>query len=206
MIKFPTSTVVDRILPKEAFYKHLNLSNDLKEKFISDVKRIRLENSLTANTLHLKPGTEIEEILIISIELKKKDFNNKIIETIARQNKHKIVFLLRFEDQAQLALYYSKLYKTTWETMEKVELEGRGFNLDEIWNSLIEQIAIQEESILICNVPIEERLKQQEANLKLQKEIEKLEKMARSEKQPKKKFELAMKVQHLIKELNNQSN
>lgn len=47
MIDFPTATAVHRRLPKEAFYKHLPLTKALKAKFVSDVERIVVENSLT---------------------------------------------------------------------------------------------------------------------------------------------------------------
>ena len=53
MIDFPTATVVHRRMPKEAFYKHLAITKMLKEKFVSDVDRIFVENSLTKDNLNL---------------------------------------------------------------------------------------------------------------------------------------------------------
>lgn len=47
MIDFPAATVVHRRMPKEAFYKRLPLTKVLREKFISDVDKIFVENSLT---------------------------------------------------------------------------------------------------------------------------------------------------------------
>ena len=43
MMNFPTATTVRKRLPKEAFYRHLALTNALKEKFVSDVDRIMVE-------------------------------------------------------------------------------------------------------------------------------------------------------------------
>lgn len=203
MIRFPGSSVVGRILPKEAFYKRLNLSADLKDKFVSDIRRITIENSLTETTLHLKPGTEVIEILVLALDLKKQAVDDRIIENIARQNKHKILFWLRFEDQGQLALCLNKLYKTEWQLLEAMHLETKGFTMDEVWSGYVEQIALTEESEhLTKEAPIVYRLRRQEDILKLKKNIEQLEKAARAEKQPKKKFELAMEVQQLKKELN----
>lgn len=203
MIQFPKSTAIGRILPKEAFYKRLTLSNELKERFVSDVRRITLENSLTSNSLHLEAKAEIDEILVLAIDLKKQEFDYRIVESIARHNVHKIIFVLRFEQQAQLALYYSKLYKTFWEPISDLNLEAKGFTLDEIWSRFIEQIALHKNPELqnVDTTNIDDRLKKQEAFEKLEKEIEKTEKLARAEKQPKKKFELAMKVQQLKKNL-----
>jgi hypothetical protein len=202
MIRFPGGSAVGRNLPKEAFYKRLNLSADLKDKFVSDIRRIVVENSLTDSTLHLKSGENVIEILILALDLKKQEVDNRILENIARQNKHKILFWLRFERQGQLALYLNKLYKTDWQPLEAMQLETKGFTLDEIWDSYLEQIALTDESgLALKEAPVIYRLRRREDTLKLKKNIEQLEKAAREEKQPKKKFELAMQVQQLKKEL-----
>ena len=202
MINFPGGSSVGRILPKEAFYQRLNLSADLKVKFISDIRRITVENSLTENTLHLKPGADVNEILVLALDLKKQDGDGHILEAIARQNPHKILFWLRFEKQGQLALYLNKLYKTEWQPIEAMQLETKGFTLDEVWDGYVEQIALSEESEqVIKEIPVAYRLKRQEDMLELNRKIEQLEKAARIEKQPKKKFELVMHVHQLKQEL-----
>jgi len=191
MIQFPSATAVGRVMPKEAFYKHLTLSSDLKEKFVTDVKRITISNSFTAATLNLNEGTQVSEILVLTIELKKQQFDGHIVENIARQNPHKLLFLLRFEDKAQLAVYYAKLYTTAWILYEDITLTAKGFTLDAVWQGFLEQIALQDG--LTKHNPdedIDTKLQRQEMILKLQKEIEKLEKRTQSELQPKKKFEL----------------
>jgi len=92
MIDFPAATVVHRRMPKEAFYKRLPLTKVLREKFISDVDKIFVENSLTKDNLNLTEESESKEILLLSIFLKKQDFDAKIIETIAKHNPHKLIF------------------------------------------------------------------------------------------------------------------
>ena len=202
MIQFPSATAVGRILPKEAFYKRLPLSTELKEKFVTDVKRITLANSLTAATLNLMQGTEISEILVLVIDLKKQEFDGRIIENIARQNKHQLVFLLRYEGSAKLAVYYRKLYTTEWAPLDDLKLAATGFTLDDVWNGFLEQIAFTKDIVHSdSGENINERLARQDAILKLQKEIDKQEKLARSEKQPKKKFELYQQLQEKKLEL-----
>ncbi|PHJ37536.1 hypothetical protein P378_14725 [Desulforamulus profundi] len=202
MLSFPSTAVVGRIMPKEAFYKRLTLSSEVREKFVSDVKRIVLEYKLAPDTLNVEKGGEIAEILVLSIELKKQDLDYRIIENIARQNAHKLLFLLKFQDQGQLALYYSKLYKTQWLPLADLELAVKGLNLDNIWEGFIEQIALQEEIVPATGgLTIEEKLKKQETILKLQKEVDKLERLSRNEKQPKKRFELYTKLQSMKKKL-----
>lgn len=202
MIDFPTATIVHRRIPKEAFYKHVPLAKTIKERFISDVERLFVENSLTKDNLNLAVDAQIKEILVLSILLKKQEFDAKIIEVIARQNPHRLVFLLMYEGKCQLALYHSKLYRTPWIPNDEMQLRIKGFSLDEIWNTLIEQIALYEErAITAAGAPIEDRLALQEEIVKLEKQIEKTEAAAWREQQPKKQFEIYMRLQDYKKKL-----
>ena len=196
MITFPRSTVIHRRIPKEAFYKRLPLSSAVKESFVSDIDSIFVENSLTRENLNLTEAAKVKEILLLSVWLKKQNYDRRLIEAIARQNPHKLVFLLCYGEQRQLALYHSKLYRTQWMTEDKVKLEANGFSLEEIWNVLIQQIGLYEERAeFVDQLSIDERLALQEKILKLEKQIEKTEAAAWKERQPKKRFELYTKVQ-----------
>ena len=202
MIEFPAATAVHRRLPKEAFYKHLPLTKILKGKFVSDVDRIVVENSFTKENLNLASGAEIKEIMLLSISLKNQEFDGKVIEAIARQNPHKLVFLLSFEDQQQLAVYHNKLYRTLWMDHDEIALKLQGYSLDEIWDSFIEQIALYEERAEeTADLSIEDRLEIQDQILKLEKQIDKTENAMWKEQQPKKKFELHTRLREYQKKL-----
>ena len=202
MIEFPAATAVHRRLPKEAFYKHLPLTKILKEKFVSDVDRIVVENSFTKENLNLASDAEIKEIMLLSISLKNQEFDGNVIESIARQNPHKLVFLLSFESQQQLAVYYNKLYRTLWMDHDEIALKLQGYSLDEIWNSFIEQIDLYEERAKQTeDLSIEDRLAIQDQILKLEKQIDKTENTMWKEQQPKKKFELHTRLREYQKKL-----
>ena len=202
MIEFPAATAVHRRLPKEAFYKHLPLTKILKEKFVSDVDRIVVENSFTKENLNLASDAEIKEIMLLSISLKNQEFDGKVIEAIARQNPHKLVFLLSFENQQQLAVYHNKLYRTLWMAHDEIALKLQGYSLDEIWDSFIEQIALYEERAEeTADLSIEDRLEIQDQILKLEKQIDKTENAMWKEQQPKKKFELHTRLREYQKKL-----
>jgi hypothetical protein len=202
MIDFPTATAVHRRLPKEAFYKHLPLTQVLKDKFVSDVDRILVENSLTKDNLNLTADSGIGEILLLSITLKRQEFDGKVIEAIAQQNPHKLVFCLCYGDNRQLALYHGKLYRTQWVESTEVSLKLQGFALDEIWDNFVEQIALCEErSENLDALSVDERLARQEQILKLEKLVEKTEAAAWKEQQPKKRFDLYSRLREYQKKL-----
>lgn len=207
MIDFPASTIVRRRLPKEAFYKHLPLSAALKQKFVSDVDRITVENSLTKGNLNLEKDSEIREIMLLSISLKKQDFDGKIVEAIARQNPHKLIFLLKYEDSRQLAVYHSKLYRSEWMGTGELSLSLYGGSLDEIWDDLVRQIAVSSEAVLKQEgQTIDEQLKTQDEIDRLNTLIKRIEAAAWKEQQPKKKFELYTRLQEYKKQLEEITN
>ncbi len=202
MMEFPTATMVHKRIPKEAFYRHLPLTKALKEKFVSEVDKIVVENILTKENINLAADAGIKEILLLSISLKKQDLDGKVIEAIARQNAHHLVFLLIYEDSRQLALYHGKLYRTEWMDAAEIRLSPRGFSLDEIWASFVEQIALYDERAGNTGaLSVEERLALQERIVQLEKLIAKTETAAWKEQQPKKKFELHTRLRRYTQEL-----
>lgn len=207
MIEFPAATMVHRRIPKEAFYRHLSLTKGLKDKFVSDVDRIVVENSFTKENLNLSSDAEIKEIMLLSISLKKQEFDGKVIEAIARQNHHKLIFMLVFEDKRQLAVYHHKLYRTLWLDNDETVLNLQGYSLDAIWDSFIEQIALGEEQVEHkANLPVEERLVIQEQIQKLERQINKTKSAMWKEIQPKKKFELHTRLRDYQQKLENLKN
>lgn len=201
MIVFPSTAHVGRTLPKEAFYRQLELSHELKEKFVSDVRRIVVEYALTADSIHVDKSDELQEILILTIQLKKQEFDPKIVEAIARQNKHKLVFVLTYEEQEQLAIYSGRLYRTPWLHTDQVKLLLQGHTVSEIWDGFVEQIALADEAPAVAEMTIVERLLRQERMAKLQRDIDRLERTTRREIQPRKKFDMYQRLQTLKKEL-----
>ena len=114
MICFPSTAYVGRRMPKEAFYKQLSLAADVRQSFVSDVQRITMEYVLTPESIHVDICDDLKEILILELQMKGTDSDYRIIENIARQNQHKILFHLKYDTKEQLALYQGKLYKTDW--------------------------------------------------------------------------------------------
>ena len=199
MVQFPDGTAIHRKMSKEAFYRHLPLTTAVRNKFVSDIESIYVENSLSNESLNLETESEIHEILLLRLNLKKPECDNKIMEAIARQNPHKLVFLLVYQNQQQLGIYYKKLYRTPWG--DDITLTAHGFTLDEIWNGLIVQIALRDErGTPSATMSIDERLSRQERILKLEKQIARVEAAAWREKQSKKRFELYQKSESYKRE------
>lgn len=84
------------------------------------------------------------------------------------------------------------------ENAEDCKLTLKGLNLDDVWNNIVVQIG----SIDVAKGnSFEEQIAVDEKRAKVLKEIDRLEALARKEKQPKKKFELAQMINNLKTEL-----
>ena len=88
--------------------------------------------------------------------------------------------------------------QTVWMPTEKQKVDLKGLNLDTVWENIV--IAVGRVNIEKGNT-LDEQIEINDKKQKLEKEIARLEKQARAEKQPKKKFELVQRIKVLTNQL-----
>ncbi|MDD6672448.1 MAG: DUF4391 domain-containing protein [Eubacteriales bacterium] len=191
MYNLPEKTIMKKQLPKAAIYKKFNLNSSAKARFDSDISRMDIVGEISQATVSLPAGDSVSSIFVLQISLKKKDFDEKSITLISKLIKQKMIFVLEFENKAKLAVYYGKLFQTDWQDINDISIDIQGLNLDSAYQNMIIQIG----DIHIENDnSLDEQIIWDDKRAKLEKEISKLEKQARAEKQPKKKFEIVHKI------------
>ena len=117
--------------------------------------------------------------------------NKHSVSKLIPQN---ILMVLEHEEEAKLAVYHTKLIQTEWMPKSELSVELKGFDLDAVWENIIIQVGgIRMEQ----GHSLDEQIALDEKRAKIQKEIDRLEKLARAEKQPKKKFELVQEIRKL---------
>ena len=109
-----------------------------------------------------------------------------------------MVFALAYQDRVRLAVVHEKLFATDWEPLADALLPLMGFDMDKVWENIVMAIGSFE---VMEGVTIEEQITINGEKQKIIKQIETLEKKARSEKQPRRKFELFQRVRALKKHL-----
>lgn len=202
MVNLPDTTRLHRRVPKEAFYSNLQLSAGVKNAFVTDLDRVFIEYGLSKDGLNLSKDSDLEVFYIMRLELKKQDYDPRIVEAIARQNPHKLLFVLSFDQLACLAVYQGKLYSTEWSPEVELRLEAHGQSLREIWDNFIAQIALTgEHPGDVSGLSVEERLKRQESVRYLEKQIASLQGKIKKEKQLNKQVQLNTELKKLRKEL-----
>ena len=199
MLNLPKSTELHKPLPKAQIYRKFQLTNAQQTKFDEHISRIDIVNEISSRTIPaIQEGEKVKSIYVLSVILKTKDFDSKNIERIAKLIPQNLVFALQFEEEIQLAVFCEKLFTTEWMPETKASIELSGLNFDEVWENIIKKIEGGEWN---SSLTLKGNIELKEKKEKLQKEIERLEKLARKEVQPKKKFELVNQKRKLEEEL-----
>ncbi len=195
MLNLPTQTEINKSLPKNAIFQKLMLNAAQKESFDNDVSRIYISNEISERTINIAKGDAIDSIFVLLVHLKKKAYTDKNITMLSKMIERNIVYVLKFEEEYQLGVYHTKLIKSGWTASPALAIAG--LNLDAVWENIVKAIG----SIDIeQGNNLEQQITADEHRTKLLKQIEQLEKKARAEKQPKKKFELVQEIKRLQEE------
>lgn len=184
MLNLPKQTEVNKFLPKEKL--SAKLTPALKESLKNDVRRFTITHELSEASINMPKSECVSAVFVIEIALKGQKIDRQLIEAVAKQIPHKILFVLRRDDEAQLAVFHGRLYSREWISVSNLRIDIIGLNFDEVWENIVRQVAIPNSTLHTQNSTLSEALHL----AKLQTEIARLEKSARSEKQPKRKFEL----------------
>ena len=140
----------------------------------------------------------LSEQNICLVSLKRKEYDERTISMLFRLIDNNMILVLEYENESRVAIYHGKLIQTEWKPTESFSYALQGLDLDSVWNNLIIQIGnIKMDE----GNSIDEQLAVDEKRTKVLKEIERLEALARKEKQPKKKFELVQKITALKNEV-----
>ena len=211
MLGFPQTTEFNKRIPKQKFYENIDVSPALKRAFVEQIKLIHRRNKLAESTLNIAPGQAVTEIEVIEIKLTQPQLDEAVLRQIDKEIPYHILFVLSYGNKVQAwtgykeaaesgkkAFKVNKYYHTEWMLEDELILDIEGLNMDAVWDNFIIQVGGVE---LEQGNDLAEQIELDDRKVQLTKDIEKLEKQARSEKQPNKKFQLAQQVKALKKQL-----
>ena len=198
MLGLPKTTEMSKQLPKKAIYTKFQMNAAAKEKIDSDISRITIVNEIAPNKVNIPAGEDVKSFFVLLVSLKKKEYDEKTIATLSKLIPQNILFVLEYENESRLAIYHTKVMQTAWIPTEEQKIELKGLNLDTVWENIV--ITVGGVNIEKGNT-LDEQIEVNDKKQKLEKEIARLEKKARTEKQPKKKFELVQRIKVLTNQL-----
>lgn len=200
MLGLPVSTEIKKIIPKKKVFEHFasEMSVERRKSFDADVARITVYNEVSTVSLNLADGEEVHAFFVVQVALRRKDFDRQNIIFIARTFGQNLALVLSYEQEERLALWQTKLIMNAWEPAGSRTIQLQGLNMDAVWESVVKQIGhIEVENGNTLN----EQIALDDRRAKLQREIDKLEKQAWAEKQPKRKFALVQHAKALKQQL-----
>ena len=199
MYSLPANTLIKQPLTKKAVFEKFNLKTAERERFDADISKMALVARISPATVPaLAEGQETKGFYVLQVTLKHQEYDVKNILLLQKLIPQQIVYALQYENQTQLCVFHTRLQQSDWRDTESTEIPLTGLSLDEVWENIVAVIggldAQAEESI-------EEQIINREQREKLLRQIEALEKRARTERQTRKKYELHQEIMKLKKEL-----
>jgi hypothetical protein len=154
ILNLPSSTFFGKLVPKNAFYKHLEVNARMKQRFVDDVVRINWLYKIAPSTVNVTDGTKVHEIVIFSVELKSKDCPDDVFVFIDQNMPRHVVFILEHEGQYKVLLNYKdwkdaqsgqfkivKTFATEWLSEEQLSITLEGQTMDAIYEVMAGQIS-----------------------------------------------------------------
>ena len=210
-LKFPASTKVGKPVPKNAFYKHLEVNAKIKQHFVDDVVGINWLYKFAPSTLNVADGTKVHEIVIFSAGLKSKDCPDDVFLFIDQNMPRHVIFILEYESKYKILLNYKewkdekagqfkivKTFSTEWLTSDQINLSIEGQTMDAIYEVMAGQVS----GFGTTKSEDTKRLVELEALItKGKKEVEALQKKIRNERQLNRQMELNGEARSLKKQI-----
>ena len=185
MLGLPATTEVGRRLPKEAFYRHIDVDAATRRDLTGGVASIIVANSIKPTTTNITDGKAVHEILVLRIDPKGERVPERAVRLVSDATPNKAVIvdggsgdiLLEAQDVERLAL--------------------NGFDLDMVWDSILAQVALGE----FDGHDVWARINRREKIDGLRAEVSALDAKARKERQIARKNELFAQMKRKQAEL-----
>ena len=197
MLGLAKSTEMHKQLPKKAIYNKFHMDTAAKNKLDADISKITIVHEISPQTIHITEGDKVKCIFVLLVSLKQENFDERNIALLSRLIPQNILLVLEYDGKDKLAVYYKKLMQTEWKVLDEQRIELTGLDLDAIWQNIVASIG----GIHIeAGRTLDEQLELNEKKQKLKREILKYEKLARKERQPRKKYGYVQELKELQEE------
>lgn len=199
MFQLPQTTVINKPLYKKAVFEKFNLKAAERDHFDEDVSKMALVGRISPATVPaLASGTDVEGFYVLQVLLKHKEYDDKNILLLNKLIPQHILFALQYESETQFCIFHTRLQQSEWQPTIDATIPLQGLTIDDVWNNIVATIG---ELDATADTTLEEQILLRESREKLLLQIERLEKLCRTEKQTRRKYELFQQIEELKKGL-----
>lgn len=181
MLGLPSTTEVDRVLPKKAFYEHLQLDTATRRSFVEGIESITVRNSIKPSTTGIPEGEAAQEVLVLEVALKGSEVPAAALTAIARANAHRLLFVCSRGNKACLALLLGSLVVGPWQDACELTLKLDPAGMDQTWDVMASEVAYGDEGR--AGETVEERHATDEKIARLKEQLAKVDAKRKKEKQ-----------------------
>lgn len=179
----PSTVCVSQRMPKEAFYKHLQLNAATKDEFVRGIEGLRVVAAIKEATCGIPATKGVQEISVMEVMLKGTEVPERALDAIAVAVPRKVLFVCRSEDRVRLAVRRDRLYVGEWLPEDGLSLSLAGADLGAVWDALCAQAIFGDTN----GTDIDSRISRKRRMAALYAEIRQLEKKHAREVQPAKR-------------------
>ena len=195
----PHTTEVSKPLPKKAIFAKFGLKAAQRDRFDEDSSRLVSSHEITTRSVPALATVAIQAIFVVTVLLKRRDFDHRNIELLTKLIQQKMVIALLHDEQVQFAIFHERLFFAPWQPADEASLPLTGLSLDDVWQSFVTTIGdidIKDGNTLTEQITLDEQ------QAKLRKQLEALKKRLNKEKQ----FNIQREIYAEIKRLKSQLN
>lgn len=204
MLGLPPSTEINKQLPKKAIFDKFIPNSADRKLFDDQISRLTIAAEISPQTVNVKPNTDVSAIFIILVTLKTLECDKKNIALLSKLIDQRMLFVLKSGEGARLAVFRAgKVLISENVPLADLKIPLIGLNLEDVWVNIIARVGCFD---LTEDQDIDEIIIAHERKEKLNKQISLLEKKAKKERQPRRKWDIANEIKKLKTELEEISN
>lgn len=190
-------------------YRHLHLESGLRALLQDKVKIIHWEYVLKERTLNLPKGKAVEEIEVLSIELKEKADIEPLLQQLDREIPYHLLHILRCDGRVKICMAYKEAcsgknafrvdqyFCTDWLSEVEIPLSIEGLTLDEVYENFLRQVAGSALSQSSATETLQESVEREQEITALDQELKRLEAAKKKAVQFKRKVEINNEIKKL---------
>ncbi|WP_037585516.1 DUF4391 domain-containing protein [Stenoxybacter acetivorans] len=199
MLGLPKTTELSKALPKKAIFDRFKPSPGDRRLFDEQINRMSIVAEISPQTVSIKASADVSAVYVVLVMLKTNQCDKKNIALLSKLIAQRMLFVLQSGETARLAVYRAdKVLVSESKPLTSWNLNLSGLDLGAVWANLVAQIGGID---LTGGKDLDATIAENDRREKLQKQIAALEKQAMTERQPRKKWELAEEIKRLKAEL-----
>lgn len=154
LLNYPSSCLVNRVIPKNKFYNFMQVNSRMKTRFVNDVNNITWLYKLSAQSLNVTDSETMKEIEVFVAALKTPECPPNLFSFIDCNMPHHLVFILTYQDNAMLLLNYkawtdntytkfhiTQTFTSPWVNKDQLDLPLQGQSLNLIYDNFVAAIS-----------------------------------------------------------------